>query len=294
MITNNRTKKFFSVFIVIIVLVAILLLYPWYVSPKNIIYTSNDKEYYSDDFTFSDDGIATTETEIFSYTSKQTTIKQINNTFPAYYNNNNTLSNACANVAGANIFGYYDRYYENLIPDYTPGMIRGSGYTYYSMTVNMDKKQNLINDLYVRMSTNNPIPGTSQLQYKNGITSYANSKSLNTTFTSVMSNNSLDMNKVTDAIDRNEPISLYLSGYNFSQLMDADGNVTITKYILTGNHIVIVYGYRIVNYYNVSNILIKSKTYLYVATGMLLYSGFYILNNNGTINDAEAIKLNEV
>ena len=35
------------------------------------------------------------------------------------------LVNYCANVAGANVIGYYDRYFANLIPDYTPDISRG-------------------------------------------------------------------------------------------------------------------------------------------------------------------------
>ncbi len=35
------------------------------------------------------------------------------------------LVNYCANVASANVIGYYDRYFANLIPDYTPGISRG-------------------------------------------------------------------------------------------------------------------------------------------------------------------------
>ncbi len=255
----------------------------------SIAHAGSREEIYYYDETYSDNSNETVATEMIAYSRKVTsTVVRVNNSFPAYYNTNSAITNCCANVAGANLFGFYDRYFEDIIPDCTPGMVRGALYNYYPMSRDAEKKQNLINDLYVRMGTNNPEPGTSQTGYKNGIVSFANSKNRSATFTSVMTNGALDVTKLRQSLSNGQPVSLYLSGYNISQLQDDGSTATLSKSIYAGNHIMIVYGCWTVDYYDANDTLIKSKTYLYVATG-LLQTGYYVLNNNGTINDAEAV-----
>jgi len=51
----------------------------------------------------------------------------------------------------------------------------------------------------------------------------------------------------------------------------------------------IAYGYQKVDYYNENGGLITSKIYLKVSTGISMASGVYVVNNNGSLNDAEAV-----
>ena len=169
-------------------------------------------------------------------------------------------------------------------------MARGTNYSYYIMAMDSSKKQNLINDLYIRMNTNVYQAGTSQNDYKNGLTSYINSKGRSISFSSIMTNSNFDITKLNQAINNGDPVTLYLSGYNISQVRDDTGSVTISKSIYTGNHMVVVYGYKTIEYYDSNNVITTSKTYLYIATGMK-FTGYYILNNNGAINDAEAVHI---
>lgn len=247
--------------------------------------------YYSAD-AYSDEGEMTVINECFDYHTKTSTpIVQVNSSFPAYFNKNMALTNCCANTAGANLIGYYDRYCENLIPNFVPGRQRGSTYSYYPMGSSTSMQQLLINDLYTRMNTNLTEAGTTQEEYKRGISSYVSSAGYCASFYSVMTNSTLDMNKMYWAIDKGYPVSLSLSGYNISKVEDMDGRVSITKYSSTGNHIMVVYGYNSVNYYDVFGSLLKSHTYLYVATGKEQI-GCYILNNNDVINEAIAVQIN--
>lgn len=244
--------------------------------------------YYADDLLYSEEGSSVVDTEIINYATKSVITYMLNNSFPNYYNTNSLLYNACANVAGSNIIGYYDRYYIDLIPACSPGVLRTKGYSYYAMTVDKTKKQDVINSLYISMSTNNPIAGTSQAQYKNGLASYVTGKNLSISYNTVMSNAAFNMNMADTQLRNGNPISLFLSGYNFSTINDNGTTATITKVIYSGNHIAITYGYQQVNYYNSAGALIKSNLYLYVATGMQAPLQLYIINNNGTLNDAEA------
>ncbi len=288
--TDNPAYKTVSLLLIIFIISAIFMIIFRETTIQPAARAMGGDIYYADD-EYQDNGESTLSVEEFSYASKVTSqAAMVNNTFPAYYNTNNALTNACANVAGANLIGFFDRYYEELIPNCTPGMPRGNNYSYYSVEMDLEERQGVIDDLYVRMGTNNPTPGTSQTGYKTGLASYASSKGRTATFASVMTGSSLDISKLHQAISSGKPVSLYLSGYNISQVYDYNNEVTIAKSIYTGNHIMIVYGYKIIKYYNSSNALIKSKTYLYVSTGVL-QTGYYVLNNNGTINDAESVNI---
>lgn len=240
-------KKSTAIFLLMFLLATILVFIPHNDLGKDIAYAaSNDEIFYSDN-SYSDNGEFTIVTETLSYATKESSpIYRINSTFPNYYNK--MLNNACANVAGANLIGYYDRYYENLIPNCVTGLKRGNNYNYFSMSTISTQISDLIHELYVRMGTNAPNLGTTQEGYKNGITSYVQSKNYNVEFASVMNSDNLNFNKVQQAINNGDPISLYLSGYNIVAINDNGINVELKKYLYTGNHIMIVYGYQILNY----------------------------------------------
>lgn len=234
----------------------------------------------------------TTETETINYSTKTSESYMINRSYPQYYNLNTELNNWCANVAGANVIGFYDRYYDELIPNCTVGLTRGSTYTYYAMGVNSTEKQAVINSLYTLMGTDAVQPGTTQAQFKNGLISYVNGKSKSASFNSVMSGSSFDLNKAIAEFKSGRPICLFMSGYNFSRVSDNGSTATLSKEIYSGNHIAVVFGYEKVNYYSSDGSLVATKIYLEAATGFnFTTTGRYIVNNNGTLNDAESVNI---
>ncbi len=257
------------------------------------VYAKESKDIYYGDELYSEQGPnVEIKTEYISYSSQRDSCYFINSTYPMYYNTNTLLSNTCANTAGSNIIGFYDRYYDSLIPNCTVGRMSTRHFMYYKMVAIEEQVQGVINDLYVRMSTNNPEAGTTQAQYKNGLTSYVESKGLSTTYYSVMKETILDMDLVIQQLKSGYPVTLYLSGYNLSSVEDNNGVVTITKRQYEGNHIMIVFGYDIIDYLDENDLIIKSKTFLYVTPGMGNADyNTYIVNNNGKVNDAEATKI---
>lgn len=292
--SKNLIKNSFLIFVsVVFVAMSILLLSP---KPYECLAESDDnnevEELYFCEDGFSNIGTQTTVIETFTYSTKETvTTIQINNTFPAYYNNNSNLSNECACVAGANLIGYYDRYFENLIPNHSPGVKRGTAYYYNSMNTNLALKQAVIDDLYVRMGTNVSQSGTTQSGFQNGLSSYVQSKGYSISYSSIMSGSTLNIQSLIQSLNDKKPVALLLQGFNLSQISDSNGTTTLTKYTFTGNHIVIVYGLTVVNYYDSTNTLVKVKTYLSVASGLEDYTGYYILNNNGSIVGANAVEI---
>lgn len=292
--SKKLIKNSFLIFVsVVFVAMSILLLAP---KPYECLAESDDnnedEELYFCEDGFSNIGTQTTVTETFTYSTKETvTTIQINNTFPAYYNTNSNLSNECACVAGANLIGYYDRYFENLIPNHSPGVKRGAGYLYNQMLVNKPLKQAVIDDLYVRMGTNVSQSGTTQSGFQNGLSSYVQSKGYSISYSSIMSGSTLNIQSLIQSLNDKKPVALFLQGFNISQISDSNGTTTLTKNTFTGNHTVIVYGLTVVNYYDSTNTLVKVKTYLSVASGLEDYTGYYILNNNGSIVGANAVEI---
>ena len=244
--------------------------------------------YYSADTSYSDDDGTVVEQYSFAYDHKEVQLHRINTTYPEFYNTNNALTNTCANVAGANIVGFYDRYYDELIPDSTAGVVRPNGYTYYPMGVSMEQKQGVINYLYSSMGTNTVQPGTSQPDFEEGLADYVTSRSRNISYSSVMTNGVLDQTKYSAQFAAGYPVALFLSGYNVTVIMDSNGTISITQYNYTGNHIMVAFGYEIITYYDANNNVIRSYTLMVVASGLDV-KGYYVLNEGGSVNAAEAV-----
>lgn len=230
----------------------------------------------------------TVTTETFAYAAKEVDEYSINSSFPNYYNMNGELKNTCANAAGATIIGYYDRYYPDLIPNYTVGRIKNSKYIYYPMSHYASLKQVVIDDLYTRMSTNIGREGTTQNNYKMGLSSYVSSKGLSVTYNSVMTNGAFDLGKAKVQLANESPISLFLSEFNFSTVTDENNQIAIQKKQYNSTHVVVAYGYVKTRYFNENGGLIKEITYLKVATILNEATGVYILNAYGSLDDAES------
>ena len=233
-----------------------------------------------------------TQTEQISYARKTEDNHSLGGSFPNYYNTSSQLVNYCANVAGANVIGYYDRYFANLIPDYTPGISRGGSYSYYPMSMQMEKKQAVIDELYTLMGTNTEASGTSYDQYVEGFDDYVTAKGYTATHSSAMSGGNLSVDAVIDSIEAGEPVVLFLSGYNVASLAQQSGTDVYNKQIYGGNHMVVVYGVNTVRYYNSADQLVAVKTLMRIATGFSDAEGYYyIVGNNGSVIHADAVDI---
>ncbi len=246
-------------------------------------YSENDGEIY-----YKGIGTGRPTTETFSYATKSTESYMINSSYPNYYNMNTSLTNFCGPVAGANLIGFFDRYSTNLIPGVSPGRGYPSGYRYTAMMTNSEEKQAVIDDLYGRMQTNVYNDGTTQEQYKNGLTSYVQSKGYSITYSSVMTNGSFDLEKAKSQLQAGNPISLFMAGFNISNISDNGSTVTLNKVLYDSHHISIVFGFDKVVYYNSNGSVLREEIYLKVATGYSNVSGDYIVFEYGQLSDAEA------
>lgn len=283
-------QKFFG--FVVVALVAALL-----IAPLSVMYAWNspvasaDTEIYYADENYNGGGNYTQEQEVFDYASKTVEDKiLLNSTYPEYFNMNSNLSNSCACSAGANIIAYYDRFYPNLVPEFEPGFQRPTYYSYFGMGL-FDEQQGIINDMYAAMGTNTNGAGTSKSQYNQGLADYVTSHGQNISYTSVASNNVLDLNALYNQLQAGHPVTLFLNGYNISSCGDTGASISLLKLIYTSTHMMVVFGMEKVSYYNNAGQMIQQYTYLHIASCMDLTNCVYIVNHNGMLVDAEAVSI---
>ena len=243
--------------------------------------------WYGEDYCNTGDYTAVAEEESFEFATKTETSAYISDNFPDYHKNDYSINNACAPVAASNIVGFYDRWYNNLIPDYETGFTLGTMYLYNNMTYQVEKKDALINSLYTYMGTNVVNPGTTKTQYNNGLTAYVNDCGKNISYYSVMNGNTFSFEKLQEQITLGRPVTFFCSGYNFTSIALTDDYVIFEKSIFSTNHVFVVYGYKIYSFYEASGDLLTTKIILGCSSGMPGGLTYYLLNNNGNINDAE-------
>ena len=205
---------------------------------------------------------------------------------PAYFASG--LNNSCAITAGGAVIGYFDRLYEELIPNHT-GIIFMGKYVYGEQDEAVDAMHR---ELYTRMGTE--AGGTSVDGYVNGMKSYVSCKNRTASVTKAYGS-SLDMSASIDALESGKLLTLFLNGFaivSFGGLEEYDGYDEVMNITVRGRHTVTAYGYKIIKYYDSANRLIQEDSYLYVHTGFTSAGlGYIRLTKYAIIEDAYIINI---
>lgn len=217
----------------------------------------SEKRYY--DYTVSVARSATTE--YVYYTNRVDDEITTAYGMPFYYATGD-LTNACGAVAGTEIVGFYDRYYENLIPNYTPYYTLNNRYRVQDSTHVPAVMQNM----YTRMRTNVDDVGVSETDCKNGLKSYFASKGLLISYSSVKSGSSFSYSLYKQAIDANKPVLLFCTDLKLTSIGYNTTQDILTTTATTGSHIIVGYGYYTINYYN-NGTLFRTDDYILAANG---------------------------
>lgn len=267
-----------------------------------------------DDIYYLDGGASGVEDkETITYERKEIVSFILDGGIPQYYNENNSIYNACANVAGAEVVGFYDKYYDNFIPDFTTGAYYNGKYIYYSQ-VGSDQVQNVINNLYTLMGTNTVNPGTSVTQFASGLGSYVSDKGKTASFTSVKSGDNVDVSKLDTQLRGGYPVAFFCSTYNIiTRIDDTSTSTTLNKFNYGDNHIMLSSGYKTYKFfktevtkiwkplwYNPFNyeyvyteVNFRTDTYIVVSTGWSSIEFAYVkLYDDIVVDSAYAIKVN--
>lgn len=171
------------------------------------------------------------------------------------------LAGSCAAVAGGNLIGYFDRYYEDLIPNHTAGELI-SGYYLYNFAD--DYVYEAIDTLYADMNGNGN--GISEADFKNGLQVYCSRKGLSCDFTSLKSWGSLNYSAVKSSMKAGKPVALLLNTYNTCNIRFGTQKDYLFYSNYSGNHVMVGFGYRDTTY-TLTNGSKSNYRFIYVATG---------------------------
>ena len=197
----------------------------------------------------------------------------------------------CAVVAGTNLIGFYDRLYENLIPNYQTYNSIGGRVLYKGLRAETEAVMNTLDTL---MEADVDGPGVTFTGYVSGLEQYVESHGYNFSYNSLMSWGSFDFDDYKTAVESGKAVSLFLTNYS---LVDMTGFVENTNQDLVyncqypSNHVVIGCGYRVVSYYDSSDNLISQVKYLEVSSGFPEFTLCYLNISNFT-QIANAITIN--
>lgn len=224
--------------------------------------------------------------ETFTFTTVEEECIRFANKVPYYYYDS-TLSNACGPIAGAIVVGYFDKYYEDLIPNYT---------AYYTATGNYRLNDStyvptLINDLYTRMRTNVDDVGVSESDCLNGLTAYVYAQGRSISYNSVKPS-SFSQTIYKNAMNNGQPVMLFCNSITTYDICVEDGETGVYPIQSAGSHIVIGYGYRKLTYYDENGTNFRTDVYLEVATGWTANrSGFVKANDTSWLDSGYAINI---
>lgn len=232
------------------------------------------------------------ETETISYATKTDEEIFIDGGLPKYCDVDPDLKNTCANVAGAITLGYFDKDYNELIPNFTAVRVIKDKILYATQT---SAVQDVIASLYDKMQTNTLGNGTTVEQFKSGLTQYVNEQGRNITFSQVVNDRQVNFSAYKNAINEKKPVVFFVSKYTMLAIYDFkkdEHTDELYKLYYSGDHMVVGYGIREISYYNADGSLKKQLTFLRVATG---YSddalAYVLLDDRITVVDGYKVNI---
>lgn len=192
-------------------------------------------------------------------------------------------ANSCGAIAGANIIGFFDRYYETLIPNHKAGGALGSIYRYAPEDIAV---RNTITQLYDLMMIDSQ--GVTMAMFIKGFFDYVRITYRTPEFVPLKEQDgSFNFEKAVAQLKNNRPLVFFLNGYNITRLSEGTNKDTITTSVYAENHIMVAFGYQTYTYDN-------GTTYRFfsVATGKEeRSSGLFNIDADTVINDAWSVNV---
>ena len=249
---------------------------------SQLFLNEQDKEYFSD--YEGAGGYSQTET-VVQFTNRSVVNKSLSIRIPEY----DLVGVTCVPNAGANILGFYDRYYDDLIPNFTPGSTIQGHYFYYFSNDNVNQAALL---LAADMGLTDPAnEGATIPEFKSGMQKYCARKSRTVSFTQCMSWGSFNYSAAQSQLNANKPLILFMSTYNACNIATAESSDTILMLTEKANHAMAGFGYYEVTY-TFSNGSKRTDKYIKVATGIpALESGYVNISSNIDIDDAYGVTI---
>lgn len=242
-----------------------------------------ETQYYATDFYGASDFVTTVETVSYSDRSQNNEVLALRT--PEYIISGVT----CVPIASANIIGFYDRYYTELIPNFDPGITYGTHYLYrYPDSEVTTMTLQLASDMGL---TSPATQGATVTQCKNGMTKYCNRKSLSISFTSSMKNGKFNYDIAKAQLDQGLPILVFCSKFNLTTVLTANNVDTITYKVCSDPHAMAVFGYTEITYI-LNDGGVRTDKYLRVSSGLNNFDNMLLyISSNIDIDNAYAINI---
>ncbi len=225
----------------------------------------------------------TKESETIYYATKDTASYSIKGDIPVYYKQ--TEDSGCANIAGTVVIGYYDKFCEELIPNYKSYIQIGTIFKYKTVGI---ETLAVMDELYSLMDTDVGSSGTSYRGFHRGMNQYANNRGYSYLTEEL---GSLNFNKYKSAVESGKPIVLFLDNYSYAEdCLTNDTSEVINSLHCTAPHVVVGCGYKIDTYYGADGQVTAVRNYLKVASGDVEYKLTYLcLDGKSKIDKADSI-----
>lgn len=198
------------------------------------------------------------------------------------------IGGCCAHTAGAIILTYYDRFCENIIPNYDPMFRMGVIVMYNTAS---PETIYLTEDLVDLMVIGEPHEGVTFNEFQLGMETYVEQQGYTYTTTNLFSGGSFNLNNYKNAVQSGKPVGLFLTNYTMSNgIREEDGYDVVGSGFCPISHVAAGCGYKIDTYYDANGNVITTRTYLKVASGLISYGiGYLSLNDTTTISKAISI-----
>lgn len=219
--------------------------------------------------------------ENLSFARKETTSKYAMKGNVPNYNGHVDAPN-CANVAGAELIGYYDRFYEELVPDYQTYIQMGNMLVYRAASAEIAE---VMIALKGYMGTDK---GTTFNGFQKGMKTYVEKHGRIYTIEDI---GNLNFDKYKASVEANKPVALFLSDYSFylGAASTDTGEMIKTEYSSVA-HVVVGCGYQVDTYYDSLGNVLFTRTYLKIASGFDIRGLTYLcLDGQSTIDRATAV-----
>jgi hypothetical protein len=206
----------------------------------------------------SDDSIMTTN-ETIHFVNRTANTNNLALATPAYSLSQSGFPASCVPAAGANIIGYWARFFPNLT-DFEVGRYVLGTFMYHN---NPAAATALAIELYQRMGTTHE--GTTTPQFRAGMTSYVQSRGRNISFATQMIGSNIHFGAVQAQIRIGRPLAIFSFGFNMINITSGANSTTYCIWYSTGNHAMAVFGYNVITY-TLANGTQRTDRFLRVAT----------------------------
>lgn len=220
--------------------------------------------------------LSTIASQDIYYTTRSVSKGETDGGAPCFYVNNG-LANCCGPLAGTEAVAFYDKYFPNLI----------AGWSSYDPDTNAYYLQTkeyidpVLYKLYDLMKCNVNGSGVTEASFLDGLKTYFNNQGYSVSYKNVAWGNYLDYTPCVDAMKQNKIVVLFVAPGPIYQLAEYSDHDTFYETNISGNHIMIAYGYLQMTYY-LGGTYQGTKTYVKVATGQsVIKTAYYnVLTNN--------------